>query len=130
MKFNTYKCKVIDHNGIKITIEKQAESEQEVIKSFQGSEYIPIDIQLKKKSLKNKNKNQKAVLEFTQIMEQLLKSGLSLKDSLEVVSIIDSKNKGASNIASLLLSQVEKGIQIFSRQFIQVSLKSEIALVM
>lgn len=110
MKFNTYKCKVIDRNGIKITIEKQAESEQEVIKSFQGSEYIPIDIQLKKKSLKNKNKNQKAVLEFTQIMEQLLKSGLSLKDSLEVVSIIDSKNKGASNIASLLLSQVEKGI--------------------
>ena len=110
MKFNTYKCKVIDRNGKKITIEKQAESEQEVIKSFQGSEYIPIDIQLKKKSLKNKNKNQKSVLEFTQIMEQLLKSGLSLKDSLEVVSIIDSKNKGASNIASLLLSQVEKGI--------------------
>ena len=41
-------------------------------------------------------------------MEQLLNSGLSIKDSLEIISLMDKKKKD-DNISSLILEKIQKG---------------------
>lgn len=47
------------------------------------------------------------MLEFTQIMEQLINSGLSIKDALEISSLINKKN---DNLETKIYKQIQKGI--------------------
>lgn len=112
MKSSSYKCVVTDRNGTKKTFTVEGENELAVMKSFKGTEYIPLKItSLSSSSSKKMQKaNAKSILEFTQMMEQLINSGLSIKDSLEVLSLLNDRNNASSNIASQILSQVEKGV--------------------
>lgn len=111
MKYNNYKCKVTDYSGKSSIIFKQGESEEQVRKSFSGSGYIPLEIKLVKDSGNHKRKqNSKSVLEFTQMMEQLIESGLSMKDALEVTSLISKNKKGSVRIAEELLMNIQKGV--------------------
>ena len=94
-----YICKLADKNGQITVVEKEGNSEEEIRNSFLGTAYIPIDIKQQKSNTKTiSKKNSKNVLEFTQIMEQLLNAGLSIKDSLEVSSSINKSKKNTDYI--------------------------------
>ena len=60
------------------------------------------------KRQKKIHNDSKKVLDFTQIMEQLLASGLSIKDALEVTTLISNKKKN-EYIASSLYNKIQKG---------------------
>ena len=105
-----YICKLSDKNGQISVVEKEGTSEEEIRNSFLGTTYIPIEIKQKKSNTKITNKkNSKNVLEFTQIMEQLLNAGLSIKDSLEVSSSINKSKKNTDYISKNLLEKINKG---------------------
>lgn len=74
-----------------------------------NSDYIPLKI-TETRSFAKKRKSEKAVLELTQMMEQLINSGLSLKDSLEIASQMKVKGGGPENLAKELLEKIKKGI--------------------
>lgn len=78
--------------------------------SFLGSEYIPLEIKeiKKKNNHQSSRKNSKIVLEFTQIMNQLISSGLTIKDSLEILSVMDEKN-GSSKLSLTIFERIQKG---------------------
>lgn len=106
-----YKCTVYNKNGKTLIIEKEGLSESAVRDSFLGTEFIPLEIKLKKvnkKNLKNKQTT-KQVIEFTQIMEQLLNAGLSIKDALDVSSTINGKKKNKDYISLNILEKIKKG---------------------
>jgi type II secretory pathway component PulF len=52
--------------------------------------------------------SEKAVLEFTEMMELLLESGLSIRDALETFTIIDS-NAAAGGLGRTILDYIHKG---------------------
>lgn len=111
MKYKNYKCKVTDYSGKKSIVYRQGDSEEQVYKSFSGSGFIPLEIKIVNESGNRKRKqNSKSVLEFTQMMEQLIESGLSMKDALEVTSLISKNKKGSVRIAEELLMDIQKGI--------------------
>jgi len=78
--------------------------------SFLGTDFIPLEI----KEIKTKvnhhisKKNTKTVLEFTQVMNQLISSGLTIKDSLEILSTMGEKN-GSSKLALMIFEKIQKG---------------------
>lgn len=49
------------------------------------------------------------ILDFTQIMEQLISSGLSIKDALEIATEIGNNSKKSSRLASTILNKINKG---------------------
>ncbi len=108
-EINIYKCTVTDTTGKIRTFIKECNSEEEVINSFSGSDFIPVRVRLlEEKKQKKRFYDSKRVLEFTQIMEQLLASGLSIKDALEVTTVINNK-RNKDDIASILYSKIQKG---------------------
>ena len=104
----TYRCLVTDRSGKTYKILRNGNSSKEVSDSFLSTEYIPLEIKETASGRKSLRRNSKAVLEFTQIMEHLLDSGLSLKDSVEVSAEINKKSK-SSLISEEILSQINKG---------------------
>lgn len=90
------------------TLLKEGLSKGDVYNSFIDSEYIPLKITETRSSGK-KRKSTKAVLELTQMMEQLINSGLSLKDSLEIASQMKGKGNDSANLAKALLDKIKKG---------------------
>ncbi len=108
MKFKIYKCISFDSTGKKHTDYKYAENEKDVLLYIKSKNLIIADIkEIKSYKIKSSFSD---VLNFTQIMTQLLDAGLSIKDSLEVFSVIDKKEKGKIKIAEQLLEQINKGI--------------------
>jgi type II secretory pathway component PulF len=107
---NTYKCIIADAEGNIFTVYRDGSSEQEIIREFAEKKYTPIKISTATNENKSpsRRKNEKTVLEFTQMMELLVDSGLSVKDSLEVASLIGGKNK-KGKLAADLLSDIHKG---------------------
>ena len=88
---------------------KQAESQNEVYNTFINTAYIPVEIReiTKQNNKAHSKKNEKKVLEFTQVMEQLINSGLSIKDALEISSLINKKN---NTLEATLFEQIQKGV--------------------
>lgn len=111
----SYKCLITDHKGKISSIRKEALSKAEAFNSFNGTDYIPLEItEIKtKNNRKSSRKKTKIVLDFTQIMDQLLTSGLSIKDSLEILSTMDNKN-GCSALSANLLDMIKKGYSFAS----------------
>lgn len=99
-----------DKDGKIKTIIKESQSKEDLYNSFFGTNYVPVDIKevKTKESLKSVKANNKTVLEFTLIMEQLISSGLSIKDSLEILSIMDSRSN-SSKLASSIFDIIKKG---------------------
>ena len=102
---------MLNRDGKKIVLTKNGESKQEIENSFLGTGYIPI--QITKIEFSNRKKisgrTSRTVLEFTQMMEELIVSGLSIKDSLDVMCVVDDKNKTQGKIAQRLLENIKKG---------------------
>jgi type II secretory pathway component PulF len=108
----TYKCTVADSSGKTKIMYRTGTNKDEVISSFSGSSFIPVKIEFlsRKNSNHSSRKKAKMVLEFTQMMEMLLDSGLSIKDSLEITSLIGTKKDDCGELAGELLSEIRKGI--------------------
>lgn len=87
-------------------------NKNEIISSFSGSSFIPVKIESlsSKSAYRSSGKKAKTVLEFTQMMETLLASGLSIKDSLEITSLIGTKKDDCGELAGELLSEIRKGV--------------------
>ena len=111
----SYKCLITDHKGKISSIRKEAFSKEEAFNSFNGTDYIPLEItEIKtKNNRKSSRKKTKIVLDFTQIMDQLVTSGLSIKDSLEILSTMDNKS-GSSALSANLLEMIKKGYSFAS----------------
>lgn len=58
---------------------------------------------------KKKQIGTKRLLEFTEIMNQLIESGLSIRDALEVTAEIENTDKTEIKIAQKLLSMINSG---------------------
>ncbi|HAH62384.1 MAG TPA: hypothetical protein DCL73_09850, partial [Treponema sp.] len=108
----TYKCTVADSSGKIKTVYRAGTNKNEIISSFSGTSYIPVKIEpfSSKTVRRSSGKRAKTVLEFTQMMETLLASGLSIKDSLEITSLIGTKKDDCGELAGELLSEIRKGV--------------------
>ncbi len=106
-----YQCLIADEKGYTSTRTVTATDETEVIRSFSGTGSILVSIEANSVSVTGSasgRKIQKSVLEFTEMMELLLDSGLSMKDALEVASSI-GVTSGAGALATRLLESIRKG---------------------
>ncbi|MDR1410840.1 MAG: type II secretion system F family protein [Spirochaetaceae bacterium] len=65
----------------------------------------------------NKYKSKTAVLEFTEMMETLLESGLSLRDALELLSAGEGADSGAAFLAGGILDRVRSGVSFAQAVF-------------
>jgi type II secretory pathway component PulF len=106
-----FRCLVSDRNGKTLTRLIDASTKQEAARAVASSaEYLisadPVrDSSSSDAAIHNPSK---AVLEFTEMTELLLESGLSLKDSLEITASIKVKSP-PSKLAALLLERIRKG---------------------
>ncbi|ULQ59088.1 type II secretion system F family protein [Brucepastera parasyntrophica] len=106
----SYRCLVCLENGKTETRVISADDENEAVRSFAGTPVMLISITraTEPESSKKGRKARKAVLEFTEMMELLVDSGLSLKDALELLANMNKKAK-PSLLASRLMELIDKG---------------------
>lgn len=111
-----YRCLVADQDGRTSTRLVTASDEAEAARSIPSNVGFLIKVELAPTDRAARNpgrRSSKVVLEFTEMMELLLDSGLSLKDALEVASSI-GKDAPTGALASRLLVEIRKGLS-FSR---------------
>jgi len=100
-----YRCTIINSAGRKTSLSKEAANEQELAASFNNTDQILIRFsQTNDTSVNNskKNLNRNIILEFTEIMTSLLKSGLTVQDSVALCSSIAAESKTTWLCKSLL----------------------------
>lgn len=107
----TYRCLIADEKGRTVTRDIAASDETELLRSFSGTGSMLLKTETlsePKANARPGRKIQKAVLEFTEMMELLIDSGLSLKDALEIAGSIGQKS-AAGALALRLLQSIRKG---------------------
>jgi type II secretory pathway component PulF len=100
-----YRCSVIPPSGKKTTLIRETATEQELIASFNDTEYILVKYtQVADSAIvhSKKNYNRNVVLEFTEIMTSLLKSGLTIQDAVDLCRSVTSNPKTVWLCKSLL----------------------------
>jgi type II secretory pathway component PulF len=100
-----YRCTAITPAGKRTTLVREAVNEQELISSFNDTEYTlvkyaPLAASAIMRSKKNYNRG--IVLEFTEIMTSLLKSGLTIQDAIALCGSIAANPKTVWLCKSLL----------------------------
>jgi type II secretory pathway component PulF len=100
-----YRCSIVTPAGKKTSLIKEAIDEQELIASFNDTEhilvkYLPVADTAIAHSKKNYNRD--VVLEFTEIMTSLLKSGLPIQDAIALCCSIAVNHKTVWLCKSLL----------------------------
>ena len=102
LKIKYYICTVCDKDG-HISKEKRiAESKDSLIDSFFQTDFLLLDIkEIYNINIFKKTKCRKEVFDFTVLMNQLVSSGLTIKDALEICSHFSD-----NNIALLLLEKI------------------------
>ena len=93
-----YRCSIVTAAGKKTTFIKEASDEYELAASFNNSDQILIAYtQVADSALARSKKNYKldVILEFTEIMASLLKSGLTVQDAIALCSSIAAEPKTA-----------------------------------
>jgi len=110
-----YRCIVSDPKGKKKEILKSAASEKELILSINRDgnclvSSAPVEESDLFKDKKHFSKN--VIMEFTDIMANLLEAGLNLQDALELCKSISS-NSGTSALSSNLLEGLNRGISFY-----------------
>ena len=91
-----YRCTIVTTTGKKTTLIKEAVNEQELTASFNNTDQTLIkythvaDAAI---AQSKKNYNRDIILEFTEIMTSLLKSGLTVQDAVALCSSIASNSK-------------------------------------
>ena len=105
---NKYKCMVSDKNGKIIKLVRWGVSHKIIQMELQKEDYLPISI--RGKTGKNNHRQfhnfKKAIAEFTALLSMLLDSGLSVRDSLEILKTITRDSK-----VSALVYAIEKDLK-------------------
>jgi len=108
---NRYKCTVSDKNGKILKFIRVGSSPAAIQAEFQKEGYFPIDLRElpaknTKGQLNSSNTSISAITEFTSLLSMLLDSGLSVKDSLEILKTITRNIK-----VNALVSSIEKDLK-------------------
>jgi type II secretory pathway component PulF len=110
-----YRCLVSDSAGHASYQETSGMNEAEAARRLTGDgrillsiEEIPERAEGGKAPSRNKTRSKKAVLEFTEMMELLLESGISLRDALEILTTINDKSQAAA-LGQQLLERINRG---------------------
>jgi type IV pilus assembly protein PilC len=105
---NRYKCTVSDKNGKVLKFIRQGSSPSALQAELQKEEYFPISIreQVAKNIKGQTHSSKKTIAEFTALLSMLLDSGLSVKDSLEILKTITRDIK-----VNALVYSIEKDLK-------------------
>jgi type II secretory pathway component PulF len=100
-----FRCTIVTAAGKKTTLIKEASDEHELAASFNNTDHIlvkytPVADSAIIQSKKNYNRN--IILEFTEIMTSLLKSGLTVQDAISMCASIAADHKTVWLSKSLL----------------------------
>jgi len=103
-----YQCTVSDKNGKVLKFIRQGSSLASIQAELQKEEYFPISIEEKnKRNTKGQlNSSKKTIAEFTALLSMLLDSGLSARDSLEILKTITKDIK-----VNALVYAIEKDLK-------------------
>jgi type II secretory pathway component PulF len=109
-----YRCTLADRNGRKSSVVREAANEEEIIVSYNGTDHllvscIPVDdyaISRFKRGF-----SRKTVLEFTEIMAALLKSGLTIQDAIGLCVTVSGNSKTAW-LSRNLLDALNNGLPL------------------
>lgn len=108
----SFRCTLSDASGRIRKIIRFADSENDAVRSFAGGTDCLVSIERTSKGEKavgGERRNSAAVLEFTEMIGMLVESGLSLKDSLELVGAM--RGEGPLKYLSARLSaDVSRGV--------------------
>ncbi|MDR2943308.1 MAG: type II secretion system F family protein [Treponema sp.] len=109
-----YRCSIINPAGKKTTLIKEAAGKQELVASFNNTEHILVKyVQVSDSSIiqSKKNYNRDIVLEFTEIMTSLIKSGLTIQDSISLCCSITTNPK-TTWLCKSLLRALQNGLPL------------------
>ncbi len=103
-----YQCTVSDKNGKIIKFVRHGSSPTAIQAELQKEEYFPISIreQVAKNTKGQLNSSKKTISEFTALLSMLLDSGLSVRDSLEILKTITKDIK-----VNALVYAIEKDLK-------------------
>ncbi len=115
---NNYQCTVSDKNGKIMKFVRQGSSSAAIQAQLHKENYFPIDLREKasKNNRKQFNSSKKTIAEFTALLSMLLDSGLSVKDSLEILKTITKDIK-----VNALVSAIEKDLKAGSSFYSSIS---------
>ncbi len=106
-----FRCVLVDSAGVSTNVEVIAANREAALRAVSGTERIPVAVEempSRPARKRQSRKKREAVLEFTEMMNLLTDSGLSVRDALEVASTIGG-TKGAGLLAAELSVAVGKG---------------------
>ncbi|MDR2965503.1 MAG: type II secretion system F family protein [Treponema sp.] len=109
-----YRCSIVTTSGKKSSIIKEASSEQELISSFNNTEHILIKYSHINEAAilrSKKNYNRNIVLEFTEIMTSLLKSGLTIQDAISMCCTVTANSK-TEWLSKSILRALQNGLPL------------------
>jgi type II secretory pathway component PulF len=109
-----YRCSIINPAGKKITLIKEASGERDLAASFNDTDHILIKYSLVTDSSivqSKKNYNRDIVLEFTEVMTSLLKSGLTIQDAISLCCSI-AANPKTTWLCKSLLKALQNGLPL------------------
>lgn len=100
---DTYICKVSDKNGKMVKFIRSGGSVETIQAGLQKEGYFPVSIHPKnrKNTFTQVRFSGKTIAEFTAFMSMLLDSGLSVRDSLEILNSITQDRKIRTLVSSL-----------------------------
>lgn len=109
-----YRCTIVTAGGRKTSLIKEAADEHELAASFNDADHVLIKYTQAADSAilqAKKNYNRGIILEFTEIMTSLLKSGLTVQDAIALCASIASDQKTVWLCKSLLRA-VQSGLPL------------------
>jgi type II secretory pathway component PulF len=109
-----YRCTIVSASARKITLIKEASNDHELAASFNNTEQTLVKYaQVADSSLaqSKKNYNRDTILEFTEIMTSLLKSGLTVQDAIALCASIAAEPKTAW-LCKSLHSALQSGLPL------------------
>jgi len=107
-----YRCTIINSEGKRTSIKKEALNEQELAASFNNTDHILVKYAVCSETDSVNSKkyfSRDIVLEFTEIMTSLLKSGLTVQDSVALCASIASQQK-TTWLCNSLLRALKSGL--------------------
>lgn len=110
----TYSCSVIDSRGKKIKIKKEAESRMELMEYLRQNNYMVIEVKQsggavnKESSLMSKKVGPKDLSVFCKQLHAMLKAGVTLVMSLDILSQ-QTENKKLTKVIRIVGEDLQKG---------------------
>jgi type II secretory pathway component PulF len=107
----SYRCKIADKDGKIAQVVRRAFSEEELLRDYAGRGLFPLSVERigeGKKAGGGGKFSSKVVLDFTESLALLLLSGLSIKDALEVMTVI-FQTGDTGRLVEALLAAIHRG---------------------